>query len=352
MQNVELIKGQCALCRGPIDKKWAGESPSLGIKCRECYSKRKVFGPDNVEINVKKQVIFNPLFGRYEYHFNWEGSKIMVNGKVGVIVRPQGDGDFVKFEDDKTSGLGTFINGVGYWDLLRIYKEHGGDITPPPLVFSDYVPEKTQLLDEPIMPINIEIDEKRKTIRAISVGERRGGSVSFGAGPEPPILSTFHAFANLYVRYKFGLVPNYVCEGGFIGRNFEVRNAMFGPVSIRVTSMGSFGESSDQVRSIKDFHRYDTVQRLLSAIYLSEQERLLLVLPDADFNTVLSTWALVMTTLLRYDWRKERYETIEDIWRCYCRMQDVLLNIMPTEELKSALDYARKNEMKHAGNSF
>lgn len=353
MRNVELIKGKCAICRGPIDKEWAGEDPSLGTRCRNCSFKnpeQKVFGRKNVEINVKKQVVFDPLFGRYEYHFDWKGSRIMVNGKVGTIVRPQGDGDFVRFEGEET-GLGTFIKGVGYWDLLRIYKARGGDATPPPLSFPLYVPEKAELLTKPTLRVNVDVDERQKTITSVWVGENRGTFTRFGEGPEPPVLTMLHAFTNLYVRYKFGLAPNYICEGGFIGKNFEVRNGMFGPVAISVRT-GPFGEPFDHVRTPEDFLRYDTVHALLGQVYECEQSRPEVLGQDADATTVLSTWMFVMTTLLRYDWRREPYETIADVWQCYCRMQDILLNIMPIEELQGALDYARKGEMKHAGRSF
>ena len=355
MQNIELVHGACAICGGSIDSKWAGENPALGTKCRRCSFKNpepEVFGPDHVEIHVTKQVRFDPLFGRYEYDFDWKGSRIMVNGRVGTTTIPQGGGDYVQFEGDDPKRFGTFINGIGYWDLLRVYKAQGGDTTPPPLELPVYTPEKTTLLAEPIMPVRVEVDEKQGAIQSITVGEGRGVLVRLDQGPDPLVLPMLHALTNLYVRYKFGLMPNFVYEGGFIGRNFEVRNALSGPVMISVSGEGSFGEAYAEIRSREDWHRYDSVQQLLGAAYAREQSRPEVIYNDADVVTVLSVWALVMTTFLRYDWCQEQYQTIEDIWRCYCRMQDVLLNIMPIEELEATLAYARANEMVHFGRKY
>ena len=68
---------------------------------------------------------------------------------------------------------------------------------------------------------------------------------------------------------------------------------------------------------------------------------------------VVTVWAQIMETLLRYDWRNEPYETIEDVWSAYCTMQDVLMNLFDSEQaLTQSLAYARDNEIRHAGNPF
>lgn len=334
MKNVKLIQGRCAICRGPIDKEWAGEDPSLGTKCRTCAFKKpepEVFGPKNVEIKVEKEIRFDPVLGVYEYHFDWAGTRIKVNGKVGVIVGPQADGDFVRFGD--ADRLSTFIRGVGYWDLLRIYKQIGGEVDPPPLDLPPHTPQKATLLDEPIVPVIVNTDRKRKMIHSIEV---RVGRFNI------PFLNSLHALTNLYVRYLFGLEPNYACEGGFIGKGFEVRNFLWSGVGINVR-MNPLEQELKESRNIVAF--------LDEMLYQKEQAQPG-VLKDASAYTVLTTWALMMATLLRYNWCEEKIETTEDVWRCYCRMQDILLNIMPLEELQKALDYASKNRLVHFGMSY
>ena len=351
MKNVELIKGKCAICRGPIDKQWAGENPSLGTMCRNCSDKRdEVFGLENVEIVVQKHLRFDPLLGVHEYHFDWRGSRIMVNGKVGTIISPQADGDFVRFEGEKTRSLGTFIKGVGYWDLLRIYKAAGGETEPPALDFGSYTPTKAELLDEPILVVKVEMDNGN--IHNIQVGNRSTGFGRMFAPTELPNLSTLHAFANLYVRYKFGLVHNYCAEGGFLGNDFEVRNAeMFtGDVGLSVR-MNRLADDFRYVNTPEDFHRLAVKEGLVGMIAEREQSRPG-VIKDASAHEVLSTWVNVMETLLRYDWREFTFETVEDVWKHYCRMQDVLLNIMSVDELTEALAYVRKGKMTHCGSSY
>lgn len=218
MKNIKLIKGKCALCCCPLDKEWVGENPSLGKVCRKCGDRDGLFGPENVEIVVQKQLCFDPLLGVHKYDFDWRGSRIMVNGNIGTISRPQGDGDFVHFEGDEDGTLGTFIKGVGYYDLVRIYKAQGGETEPLALDFGPYTPTKVELLDEPILAVKVDMHDGN--IHRIQVGSKSicGGFMS--AVTEIPNLPAFHAFANLYVRYKFGLVPNYCSEGGFVGDDF------------------------------------------------------------------------------------------------------------------------------------
>ena len=351
MKNVEIIKGKCAGCHGPISKEWAGENPSLGTVCKKCSAVRdSVFGPENVEIMVEKRLQFDPLLGVHEYYFNWKGSRIMVNGKIGTINMPQGDGDYVNFEGDKSGTFGTFINGIGYWDLLRIYKDQGGETQPPPLEFGKYVPTKAQLLDEPILPIEIRIDNG--DIRSIQVGHKSIAGGSMSSATELSNLSTLHAFCNLYIRYKFGLVPNFCAEGGFLGDDFEVRNAgMFtGGVGLSVR-MNRVEKEFRYLNSLEDFLHLAVKEGLIGLIAEREQSRPG-VIKDSCAYEVLSTWANVMANLLRYDWRRFTLKTVEDTWEHYCRMQDVLLNIMSADELSKALAYVRKNKMVHCGCSY
>lgn len=350
-KNVQLFKGKCAVCRGPIEKDWAGENPSLGSTCRKCFDKRAgVFGPDNVDIQVQKQLRFDPVLGVYEYRFNWQGTRIMVNGKVGIISMPQGDGDFIRFEGDESGTLGTFIKGVGYYDLVRIYKAQGGETQPPPLESREYTPTKAELLSEPILPVKVEMDNGN--IHSIQVGWKSIHGGRMFTATELPNLSTLHAFSNLYVRYKFGLAPNFCAEGGFHGDDFEVRNAgMFtGGVGLSVR-MNRRANGLKYVSTPEEFRNLAVREGLLGLIMEREQSRPG-VIKDASAQEVLSTWVTVMETLLRYDWSKLAYETIDDVWMHYYRMQDVLLNIMTVEELSEALAYVRKGKMNHCGRSY
>ena len=338
LKNVQLTKGQCSVCLGPIEKDWAGENPSLGTVCRNCSDKRdSVFGPDNVEIQVQKHLRFKPVLNIYEYDFDWKGTRIMVNGKVGVISSPQGDGDFVRFEGDKSRTFGTFIKGVGYYDLMRIYKAQGGEVQPPPLQFGEYKPTKVELLSEPILPVHVDMDNGN--VRSIQVGRKSVHGGLMFTDTELPNLSMLHAFANIYVRYKFGLAANYCAEGGFMGNDFEVRNAgMFtGGVGLTVR-MDRLANDLKYVNTPNSFRNLAVQENLLGLIAEREQSRPG-VIKNAGAEEVLATWVAIMVTLLMYDWSKLPYETIGDVWTHYCRMQDVLLNFMTVEELSEVLAY-------------
>lgn len=351
MKNIELVKGECPICHGPIDEEWAGANPSLGTVCKNCFGNQdEVFGPDNVEIEADKERCFDPILGIYEYVFIWKGTRIMVNGKVGTIVRPQADGDFVRFEGDDPESFGTFIKGVGYWDLLRIYKAQGGETEPMPLLFKEHVPTKAKLLDMPILPLIAEM--KDGIVSSIQVGHNSIWGGAMYAKTELPNLPMLHAFTNMYVRYKFGLAPNCVVEGGFLGKNFEVRNAgtFIGGVGLSVRANRVINNLKS-VSSLEDLQNLARTEGLIGLRLDHEQSRPG-VIKDAHVNEVIATWVVVMVTLLRYDWRRFNLTTVESIWEHYCTMQDVLLNIMPAEELKAALNFAQGNKMRHFGCSY
>lgn len=347
MKNVELIKGECAICRGPIDKEWAGENPGLGTVCRTCFSTRdRLFGPENVEIQVKKQLSFDPLLGIYEYNFDWSGTKVMINGQVGTVKATQLGSCNVAFPDDKNQ-WGTTIKTLDYWRLRDIYGAIGGEIEPPAITFDPYTPKKAELLEKPILEVNVEMDNG--DIHSIQVGHK---STSFGrmfSAPEMPNLPTLHAFCNLYVRYKFGLSPNFCAEGGFIGKGFEVRNAGMFTGGVGLTVCTNSGDPL--VKTVEEFRYLAVENGLLGSLLENEQDRMIIRF-DASAQLVLSTWVTVMETLLRYDWSKFTMDTIGNVWEHYCRIQDVLLNIMPADELTKALAYVEKNKMVHCGSSY
>lgn len=358
LKNVELFQGKCAICRGPISKDWAGEKPSLGTKCRACSYKQPelhVFGPENVEIHVNKQIVFDPLFGTYKYHFDWAGTRFMLNGRAAIVHHTQADLAWFNYEDDDSKhSFGNAVNDLGYWDVLRIYKETGGETNPPALNLPDYTPTAIKLLDEPIIPVTIEKDDNEH-IRSVRLGEM------FTHYPKLPMSSMFHAFCNTFVRFKFGLSQNLCCEGGFMGRNFEVRNSMSGfansMVSIHLTHTGSHIEQWGVIENVEQLRAAVLTQTFINMDLDQEEERIrndrskvLVENPSPDL--VMSTWAFLMETLMRYDWTKVQYKTIDDVWQCFCRMQDVLVNVIPADVCKEILNFAQNKRHVHYGQSF
>ncbi len=321
MKNVVLIKGKCAICGGSIDKEWAGENPTIGTTCRNCFGHEdKLFGPENVDIVVQKHVIFIPLFDKYEYHFDWRGTRVMINGKVGTIQETYLGSCTVKFPDGKE--WGDSISNLDYWRLKDIYEKTGGEMSPPPLEFKPHIPTKIPLLEHPILPVEVEMNDEGN-ISSIQVGHHSVIGGLAGGAPEIPILPILHAFCNLFVRYKFALSPNFACEGGFYGRDFEVRNAG--------GFIGGCGLSVFMHRR-EEQHPGD--------------------IKCATAQEVLSAWVDIMETLLRYDWTDCDLNTIDDVWKSYCTMQDILANVLAPDDLSRALDYAKKGEMVHAGSAY
>lgn len=349
MKNVKLLKGICPLCGDPIAKEWAGERPALGTKCEKCWhAKREVFGPENVKIKVKKQIRFDPVFGIYEYDFDWQGTKIKVNDEIGIIGSPQADGDFVNFQRlllkkwgekairaflekfltlcwtkfpfrtsqlfgkyiGKVPQLGTFIKGVGYWDLLRIYQESGGNITPPPLKLAPYTPKLVKLLAEPIAYVVINRGKKGVIFRV----EVLDGKIWVR---NIPVIRALHALANNYVKFKFNLEPNFCCEGGFLGNGFEVRNCQSG-IGLSVETRYPFNGRKK----------------------------------PPDLEPVISAWTTIMTTLLSYPWHQEQLKTAQDAWRCYGTIQDILRNILTQQEVRALLEYTKKHRLRHYGYQY
>lgn len=342
MQNITLVQGRCSVCNGPVDKEWAGENPTIGTSCRDHFSEgHKIFGLDHVDLKVATQVVYDPLFGKYEYHFDFRGTKIKVNGEVGEIQQTYLDSSTVKFPGG--SDWGASVCNIDYRRLRDLYEESGGQMTPPELSLPDHKPVKIELLDKPICPVIIEQQDGIVT----SVKVRSWGT----SHPNFPMYRTLHAFCNMFVRWKFGLSPNFATEGGFIGADFEIRNRMRG------SGLSVWSRSArDDLRGVTDLKDIKTVlmgDMLQNMLYQPEQSRPDVALKQADAWNVVTAWAQIMETLLRYDWRNEPYETIEDVWSAYCTMQDVLMNLFDSEQaLTQSLAYARNNEILHAGNPF
>ena len=353
MKNVELVHGKCGICGGTIGKDWAGENPSLGTSCRTCGMKSlrpRVFGKDHLELHVTKQAVFDPLFGTHSYYFDFAGTKVMVNGKIGSIRSTQGDCSWVNFEGGKE--WGDPIKDLGYQNLIQIYKENGGETKPPTPNLREHKPQAVQLLDKPIFPVLVH--KKDGQIQHIELEKPLRGGIDLG------MATMFHAFCNTFVRFRFGLAQNLCCEGGFVGRNFEVRNFMQGfsnsriGVSVRHKSMLN---QQGVVVDLKDFKTLVFTQSLIDESVDRERQRVrndrtTILVENPSVDLVLSTWATTLETLMRYDWRDVPFKTVEEIWECYCTMQSVLLNIMAPDVLEAALKYAKSANMKHFGQSY
>ena len=350
MENVELIQGECALCREDIDEQWAGKNPSLGTLCQNCFGRKaELFKLENVELHVETFLTFEPLFNKYEYRFNWSGTRVMINGQIGTVIETNLGSCRVKFPN--SSEWGDTIKTLDYWLLKDIYEESGGEMNPPALDFEEHVPEKAILLDESILPVEVSMDE-HGTPFSIKVGTRSIIAGFVGTPPELRILPMLHAYCNLFVRYKFGLAPNFAFEGGFHGHGFEVRNAggFTGGCGLSVT-MDRNARLFDGVQTEEDFRSMASRAGLIGFM-VSEEERRAGVVESASAREVLSAWAEVMETLLRYDWSTSSLDTVEGVWEAYCTMQDILLNVLTTDELQESLEFARGGRMTHAGSAF
>ncbi len=317
-KDITLVEGRCPVCNGPISERWAGKNPALGSQCENCPWEVKVFGPEHVVLQVEKTIHFLPLFGVYKYVYDWSGTQIQVNGQIGLIRKVQGDGALVQFSDQDTGAIGTFIHGLGYDDLIQIYEATGGETTPPALSFPEHVPQKAPLLDQHILPLLVEVD-MCGNVTHIRVGNYSTMLGHMNKSPELPSLPLLHAFANFYVRFKFGLAMNHAHEGGFIGKDFSVRNAG--------TTIGGTG--------------LEVQMRRLPGLEYMESA-----------NQVLAMWTAVMTVFLLFDWSRFTLDTVEDIWEHYCTMQDVIVNFLEPQEVAATLAYIKENYFEGAGTPY
>lgn len=332
LQNVELPNGPCVLCKGPIDPKWS--HGGLGAVCKKCFDRRdEIFGPENVDIRVEKQIIFQPLFGWYSYQFDWAGTRVMINGRVGVVTQTYLGSCCVQFPDGKK--YGDSIKNLDYWRLLAIYKESGGEVTPPPLDLPKHALEKQKLLDTPIL--KLEVSKKDGQIRSIQIKD-------YESARQIPYLRELLAFVNIYVRYKFGLAENHAFEGGFIGLDFEVRNMMGG---YGITIRGGALEELRHIATPEGIWNCAVKWGLIGSTLKHEATRPEVV-KDASLDQVLATWSAILMMLLCYDWCQEEDSTIEGRWSCHGAMQRVLLNTLPEAELREVLDYAIAKNKRRA----
>lgn len=326
MQNITLVRGRCSVCDGPIDKEWAGNNPSLGTTCRDHFSEGyQIFQLENVELKVDPRIVYNPLFGTYEYHFDFQGTKIMVNGQVGKIWLTYFGSSTVKFPgDDK---WGTSIKNIDYHRLKDLYEQSGGQIAPPKLDMPNHKPIKAELLDTPLYSVTIE--HQGSVVTGVEVGSWETGN------PDFPMYQTLYDYCNIFVRWLFGLSTNLGSERHLVGADFEIRHNMMGSGLLVQRCSSPY----DPARDVE----------LNDMLYQQAQSRAKAMFKQADAASVIRVWAHIMETLLCYDWRSQPYETVEDIWRSYCSMQDVLMNIFNAETIAESLAYARSDEAQYIG---
>ena len=62
--------------------------------------------------------------------------------------------------------------------------------------------------------------------------------------------------------------------------------------------------------------------------------------PDT-VHAAISLWVTAMHTLLSSDWSRMKTDTPEQIWRCYCRMQNLALEFVPPQKLSELLALAK-----------
>jgi hypothetical protein len=352
MENVTLVQGECSMCGAEIPESWADKNPPLGTTCQDCWGERKwLFGVENISFQVSVTESFDPVFDIHEYHFDFKGTTVMVNDKVGTIWSTQGDLSWVHFEDDEERSTGTPIKGLGYEELLRSYEATGAVVKPPATNFEPHQPEKVDLLEKPILAVHVRINDDGN-VSLIEVGSHSPHGGFIGGRSELQIIPMLHAFCNLYVRYKFGLALNLVMEGGFLGKDFEVRNAgvMTGGCGLKVR----MNRVINDLRSVTDEDSFRTLAKteLLVANVIAHEQSRTGVIQNADAELVLSTWVNTMETLLKYDWTEHKLDSVEAVWSAYCKMQDIMANILPTDELVEAFAYPKGGEMRHYGAAY
>lgn len=294
----------------------------MGTTCGDHPSTQAVFTHENVELVVSKAIYFDPLVGRYEYILDWSGTQVMINDRIGLVqARPQDIGSCTAWFDGEQES--TYVSGIDDKILRRFYVETRGDLEPPPLALEEHRLQAAELLAEPFAPISIHRDEETRQLSHLSIGSDAYGwrETSF------PFYVTLHRFCNLYVRWRFGL--GYESRGGFIGRGFRVENShllgrqLYGLVVY-------LGHPKNTPAVLEAVRALDVEHAAMSAPE-----------PNANIETVISTWATIMTTLLRYPWYDMPAQTIGDIWQNYCRMQDVLLNVLPVDDIHQVLAFAK-----------
>lgn len=133
IQNVNLVKGVCPVCGKRVE-----DEEVLGSMCDACEKTRNYrsfFTPANIGFpEIKPEIYYDPLLGRYEYFFDWKGVRVKINNTDGVVTSTQADMGWVDFPNYQFDA----IRGLSYWDLIDIYSQTGSPVQPPPLNLPPY----------------------------------------------------------------------------------------------------------------------------------------------------------------------------------------------------------------------
>jgi hypothetical protein len=305
LKAVSLTRGVCPVCNKKIPRQSPGELQFLGTRCKACTKERcPVFLPENVDIKADSEFQFNPLLGISRIRFDFCGSKILFDGKIWTV-ESVADGSAEVTTTRNGGGIDRVaVRGLGQSELIRLYKTGGGSVDAPKIDYGAHVPSVAPLLDLPIATI-----KRTDGTRAIWLSIERDKIACY---------EILQAFCNMYVRRKFNLRENLSANGGFVGTGFDAINDL---ESQRVIGLKVRLHASDE-------REHDRAEQ------------------------VIYDWAGIMRTLLRYRWDAFPMNSQENIWSQFCRMQDVLLNVMPPDELAATLSFARSNVIRHAGIKF
>lgn len=287
-----------------------------------------------LEIKVEKSIIYNPLLGRYRYAFDWQGTKVEIEGRVGAIVGyPALNASSIRFDgESRTESIG-----LGVDDLKRIFQEQGGELEPPALVFPPYIPARRRLRKKPYYEVRL-IGGARGLINGVEIGVLRHGSFIRGIDETtlPIFKDLLRPLTNLHVRRKYKLLPSFSSEGGFHGKEFqefEVRNAFNYP--------GVFVNSRDSER-IRRLIEMGREPQFADHVAMLKKKRAKALRKERLLKYALEEWGFFMSELLRYPWWRLSYDSLTDKWEAYCRLQDVLLKLMSAEDAKALLAFAQK----------
>lgn len=321
MQNIDIFtNGLCALCERKIDSEWSN-SPQLGTMCRSCYhSGKKVFKPENINFVVDRTTIFHPLLKIIDFRFDFEDTQVMINNKLYTITSTSCSGALAEDPSPERQNRHgeKHIHGLANHQLIELYKESGGIMSDQGLAFPpDHIPKKTALLETSTLIILPRYDNNRN-LKKVLVGSDLWDSGNLYLryiSSHYPFLNTLHLFVNMATRYKFRLGDTHKeYEPGMISLDNGVK----------ISSIFQATYTSDPIG--------------IEAMAGSD---------NPTCQEIMKFWLELFTVMLRFDWNEFDMKSSENIWRQFCTMQDVALNIMTGEEIAGTINLARRNRHEY-----
>ncbi len=305
MESVSLRKGKCPICGNSYPESWSS-SLTLGVTCEAHSDQRdQVFKPENVDFSAAKNKFhFNPLTGAYSTRYDWSGTKVMVNGRVGTVGYVQADACIVRYNPVDQPRDEDWL-ALGYYGFLRLYKAAGLEVALPPLEFTEPDLVRADLLPEPVFPLDVHYNQE---------GQICGVEVSGVYLPSEGLTAfhLIHQFCNLYVKDFFELEASFSAEGGFEGDGIEVRNLY------------------QRVGIMEYYHRPRTDMQM------------------KHNQHVFQLWIEMCRILLRQPWDETPFTSVAEIWAAFVKLQALALNQMTGHHLKALLATCRA----YSGNPF